>query len=470
MNLKYSSFLFILLSSIASAQNSLNFNLDTNNLLSDSEFSKIFLKVEIVGIGEVTHGDHESQVYRKFLIEKLINELNYRTICIEEFGVPVTHLNEIIHQDTIVDVQFIEKSILNLPKWIWWTTEFRDLISYLNKFNINNEKKVSIFGVDSFGNQLRDSIMAQNIIRLNKIQGKIIFLGHNYHVSHSDSMYRKYQRKWAGVYLKEKFREKYYSIGFSFNRGSFNSYVENYQLETFKVKQDNRKTAISNFCNHNKCYNKLIDIKSLDSTTKSSLDKYVITWKFTASIDPRYKITSYIEKINYLEAFDGLFVFDTITPSKNFLIPGVFYSSTKFQIRQNRLKKISKDSFTIQFNWSKDSTVKAFFSVFFISKQLNHYKIKEYFLFNNMYDSYELSNKLGYFNFTFPLEKKRKIYEIEFICYGKGKFIINDFSLIDLKFGKRLKIAYENFTFIGGNRYKIFLKSNKIIIKSLDVI
>jgi erythromycin esterase-like protein len=105
-------------------------------------FDSIFKTVKVVGIGEVTHGDFTSQSLRLSLIDLLINKYSFRSICIEEHNKYVKGLNSLVQADTLASRNKIEELQLAIPKWMWKTVEFTDLIIDLNLYNLNHQQKI----------------------------------------------------------------------------------------------------------------------------------------------------------------------------------------------------------------------------------------------------------------------------------------------------------------------------------------
>jgi len=68
----------------------------------------------------------------------------------------------------------------------------------------------------------RDSCMAENVIEIQKLENAKMFIwAHNGHINKSS----EYTTIRMGEYLYEKFQRKYYSVGFVFSKGSFQSYT-----------------------------------------------------------------------------------------------------------------------------------------------------------------------------------------------------------------------------------------------------
>lgn len=72
------------------------------------------------------------------------------------------------------------------------------------------------------GTNKRDSCMAKNVLEIQKIENEKMFIwAHNGHVNKSS---RFPQTKWMGELLFEELQFKYYTVGFVFSEGSFQTY------------------------------------------------------------------------------------------------------------------------------------------------------------------------------------------------------------------------------------------------------
>jgi len=87
--------------------------------------------------------------------------------------------------------------------------------------------------------RLRDYYMASNVMDLiQKNSGKkVIIWAHNMHIAKTDPQETE-NIKMLGNYLKESFGDKYYSIGFSFDKGSF---------QTFEYSDDRKPLGMQEF-------------------------------------------------------------------------------------------------------------------------------------------------------------------------------------------------------------------------------
>lgn len=94
-------------------------------------------------------------------------------------------------------------------------------------------------------NKVRDKYMAENIdwiLNHEEVDSKIMLCAHNNHISKSGVGY-----KGLGNYLKGKYGDSYYSIGFDFNKGSFQARdKKTFELKSFVV-PDAKKGSSGDF-------------------------------------------------------------------------------------------------------------------------------------------------------------------------------------------------------------------------------
>jgi erythromycin esterase len=107
-----------------------------------------------------------------------------------------------------------------------------------NPQNINTEKT-----------RLRDYYMASNLIGIvqeEKPDTKYVLWAHNGHISKEEPLTEENPRV-LGNYLKEAYGDKYYAFGFSFNKGSFQSFeyakeMKPLGMQEFTVTEDHENT------------------------------------------------------------------------------------------------------------------------------------------------------------------------------------------------------------------------------------
>ena len=85
----------------------------------------------------------------------------------------------------------------------------------------------------------RDSCMAENVLAIQRFENKKMFIwAHNGHINKTTL---EYKRKRMGEYLHDELQNKYYSVGFVFSEGSFQSFVR----KTDRVKKTAYKFQVT---------------------------------------------------------------------------------------------------------------------------------------------------------------------------------------------------------------------------------
>lgn len=451
--------------------NTIKFNFE-NNLIQDStEFNKLIKNVSVVGIGEGTHGDHESQMFRKTVILNLIRNFNFNIICIEERNKNVLQINKLIHSDSIVPTQFIEQALLNFDYWLWKTYEFVEIIEMLNLYNLTTPNKISIKGVDidsfSYSYKVkdynsRDSTMANKIYQFVKDGKKVIYLAHNYHVSFQKDP-EKY--KWAGEFLKEKLDSGYYSIGILFNSGCFNA-LSDYGFKTFCEEKPKKINKLSKFFEDKNYNNRLIDFNRINNFSKdyTKFKNNDFNWNIGATYGRYYY--KYYKTPSIIDSWDGVFFLNTISESKSFLIPGNYFAQVEITLDAELVNKLTKDSFIVTFKTHKISFDSTFVTEFFMKAN----SMKRTIYFNNDKHSgfYRIKEDSVSYRFTFPRLNNTKEYCIGFCPYGNGQIFISDFKIIGDNMNNLVFNGFREIKFIGGERFGLKHSSpNEILIFQL---
>ncbi len=98
-----------------------------------------------------------------------------------------------------------------------------NLVSQCAEYNRELNKSVNFMIQSVSAMNIRDKYMAANVKWIQEHEGKlgndkVMLWAHNVHVSYMDDFY-----KYMGKNLKEVYEDEYYSIGFEFSRGSFNT-------------------------------------------------------------------------------------------------------------------------------------------------------------------------------------------------------------------------------------------------------
>lgn len=277
-----------------------------------------FEDVQIVGLGESTHGTHEFSIMRHRIFQYLVEHHDFNTFFLEADYASCLRVNNYINgaQDDVYD------ALDEIDMWPWLTTEMIDLIKWMRNYNAGNPaNRLNFVGIDAqrFSTTLkaidrvlekyslsktdtlryppltdtefmvlkkkkdlapyndlllqkenidtlvfsevdrkhyaillrhfrqtvemqnekksrdrdvmRDIHMAKNILAhiTSDEDKRAVFWAHNGHIFNL-SLNEFGTEKWsgcAGGYLKETIGDKYFSLGFDFDEGTFNAYYPN---------------------------------------------------------------------------------------------------------------------------------------------------------------------------------------------------------------------------------------------------
>jgi erythromycin esterase len=101
--------------------------------------------VQLVGIGESTHGTREFNLIYLKMFKYLVENHNFNTLFIEGGIVPCSRLDSYVKCENNCDS--LTASIFNY--WVWNTHEMNDLIQWIRNYNKSHQtNKISIQGID----------------------------------------------------------------------------------------------------------------------------------------------------------------------------------------------------------------------------------------------------------------------------------------------------------------------------------
>lgn len=211
-------------------ENAHELNSDSASTYQDLFFlSKILKGKTIIGLGEASHGTQEFYFQKRRIAKYLISQDNYRIVAFESPTTYIEPINKYI-QTGEGDLKSMLKSM-----GLYNSEEMYKLCEWLKSFNKSKSPRdrVKLIGFDDeeyWSNPLtRDEQMAGNFIRAhNKDNHKSILWSHNLHLAKDTTMA---QYKALGFYLKKKYGNQYYVIGFDTYHGSVNV-LNNGQLES----------------------------------------------------------------------------------------------------------------------------------------------------------------------------------------------------------------------------------------------
>jgi len=109
----------------------------------------VFSQVQLVGIGEATHGTHEFFQMKARLFRYLVQKHGFRTLAFEaNFGSCVM-VNRYIHGQS-TSFRNTTDAVKSMGFWTWNTTEVRDLIEWVKQYNADKpaSEQLSFYGFD----------------------------------------------------------------------------------------------------------------------------------------------------------------------------------------------------------------------------------------------------------------------------------------------------------------------------------
>lgn len=124
---------------------------------------KIDDQVEIIGLGEATHGNKEFQELKLDLLKKLVKDANVRAFALE------CDFSEGMEIDSYVKSGKFQKNPSKIFSFtIYHTNEMNDLINWIKKYNQNHDQKISFYGFDMQNPEnsvklLKDFVKKENI-------------------------------------------------------------------------------------------------------------------------------------------------------------------------------------------------------------------------------------------------------------------------------------------------------------------
>ena len=160
-----------------------------------------------------------------------------------------------------------------------------------------------VFRID-YSQETRDREMSENVNQILVSYGnesKIFIWAHNFHIKKNKITYTNDFA--MGHYLKEKYGNEYYSLGFDFAIGEFNAYsIENKKIEIFSITEPMKNTS-SYLFNESSLHYFFLDFNSISKI--GVLDAYVNSKVKYRGIGANYN-PKLIEKEKLKDAYDGI--------------------------------------------------------------------------------------------------------------------------------------------------------------------
>ncbi len=112
-------------------------------------------EVQFVLLGENTHGSEEFYKMRSEMTKILVEKRGFRVVLVEGDWPPFYRINKYITSEKSMDNTAKEsmEGIKNYPLWMWRNGIIAELIEWLRKFNLENEKRkdlVYMLGMDTY--------------------------------------------------------------------------------------------------------------------------------------------------------------------------------------------------------------------------------------------------------------------------------------------------------------------------------
>lgn len=219
---------------------------------------KIANNVNILAMGEATHGQSKITKLRIKIFKHLVKYYNYNVFVLEENYSCCESVNKYIKtgkgnvDDLLFNFTFPYKHIYmrNLIKWIrkWNISHFKNKIEFKGidfQYTCDNKSKSNI---NKFIENLqrkkidRDKGMFQIFMKFYDPSKKYFIYGHMGHLQKTNF----WNYKWFGNYLFEKFSSNYYVIGNTFYYGSYLGIDENKNNTFSTIHITNKMTEKSN--------------------------------------------------------------------------------------------------------------------------------------------------------------------------------------------------------------------------------
>jgi erythromycin esterase len=145
----------------------------------------------------------------------------------------------------------------------------------------------------------RDELMFENVNWLVENSNNNIFIcAHNSHIKKNNISFYS-----LGYHLKNKYSEKYYSVGFDFGSGSFNAWdLENNKIKAYSIDLPLKKTSSEVF---NYASSDMYFLDFNKSSFSPVLNEFVMSKVFYRDIGSTYS-PKMVQKEKLKEAFDGI--------------------------------------------------------------------------------------------------------------------------------------------------------------------
>lgn len=275
---------------------------------------------------------------KKYNLDKIEpNQINFYGIdimdCSNSAKIMIEHLKNFPYQNKTKYLDILTYyTLINNPKnlnnntlnkHLIVMTEFKEMLksSEVEKkelyINLQNSIIQYINFLLDYRQETRDRQMSENINRIlvsYDNESKIFIWGHNFHIKKNKITY---SNDFAmGHFLKEKYGNKYYSLGFDFATGTFNAFnIKNKKIEIFSITEPMTKTS-SKLFNESSLNCFFLDFNSINKI--DILDTYINSKVNYRGIGSTYN-PKMIENKKLKDAYDGI-IFIKETKASTLLI------------------------------------------------------------------------------------------------------------------------------------------------------
>lgn len=172
-------------------------------------------------------------------------------------------------------------------------------------------------------NETRDRFMADNIhwiLNFGAAGSRMLVWAHNRHINIDNGQFSS-----LGTFLKKNYQDKYYSIGFIFNEGSFNAYdSKSSSVKKFSIAQacDGSAGAVMKTAKVPVFFLNLDSISTTDQKAERWFGKRVLQRNIGAGFDPSLSPARYYFKDQLNKLYDGIIYVDKMTAAKPLFTSG----------------------------------------------------------------------------------------------------------------------------------------------------
>lgn len=271
----------------------------------------------LVGIGESTHGTHEFFMSKVKLFKNLVEQHSFNTLMLEDGRNVCKNINAYI-QTGEGNLSAIMSDLYS----VWRVSELADLIHWLRENRTSYQVNFVGFDIAQSTNDAsrRDELMARNISSYldSNLNSHALIWAHNSHIKTSSE---DKEFKPMGMFLRNKFGEKYVAIAQFFGLGQFNAThinVSSSDSKDITLQLVTVESIPADLLEHG--LNKLNDkpfflareeFKSKNLTIKTYAKVRSIGW----GLVPR-RLNEYVEGCNLVQEFDGLIYYPTAAASQ----------------------------------------------------------------------------------------------------------------------------------------------------------